>query len=163
MQNLKIIFVLLILVGCASQPEKPTWRNAYLNRKTVGVFEGVPLYPEHIEYINREVNYMCLAGIKPMLPKEFSNKQALEFCGCMSDKYFTKQQLKDGLVSIDFNPNEFVKQLKNIQNEYWAVMDDQFKSNYREIVKYPPNYYEKITADRANCIDDINYKVYTNK
>lgn len=160
---MKLILVLIIITSCASVPEKPTWRNAYLNRKPVTVFEGVPLYAEHIEYINREINYMCLAGIKPMLPKEFTNNQALDFCGCMADRYFTKQELQNGLVSIDFNPNEFVQQFKRVQNEYWAVLDDQYRNDYREIAKYPPGYYEKVTNDRANCIDDINYKVYNTK
>jgi hypothetical protein len=159
-----LMFLVLLCVatsGCSTAKHVPTWRDAYLNRKPVIVAHGVPFYPEHLEYLNRNVEYMCLAGIKPMLPPEFSNKQAIDFCGCMSDEYYTKQEMMAILLKLDYNPNNVVLVFKQIQNEYWAVMDDEFKSNYREIVKYPPGYYEKITASRAKCIDDVNYKEYT--
>lgn len=155
-----LILLCVAISGC-STIVKPTWRNAYLNRKPAIVAHGVPFYAEHIEYLNRNVEYMCLSGIKPMLPPEFSNKQAAEFCGCMNDAYYTPDQLEEILLKLDYNPNSVVLALKEIQNEYWAVMDDQSKSNYREIVKYPPGYFERITANRAKCIDDVNYNSYT--
>jgi hypothetical protein len=141
-----LILVCVAMSGCSSI-QVSTWRNAYLNRKPAIVEKGVPFYAEHIEYLNRNVAYMCLSGIKPMLPVEFTNQQAMDFCGCMTDEYYTPDQVEEILLKL--------------QNEYWAVMDDQAKSNYREIVKYPPCYYEKITASRAKCIDDVNYKEYT--
>lgn len=163
MLNKLLILVSLVLVSCSTTKPVRTWRNAYLNRKLVTVSGGVPFYAEHIEYLKREVNYMCLSGIKPMLPKTFTNAQALDFCGCMSDKYQTDDEVKQIMLNLDYNPNEVVKYIKGVQNEYWAVMDDEAKQNYREIAKYPPNYYEKIVADHANCLDDVNYKLYNAK
>lgn len=161
-----IVLWFLILIaaassGCSTAKHVPSWRDAYQNRKPAVVVQGVPVYPEHVEYLDREVNYMCLAGIKPMLPVEFSNKQASDFCSCMADKYYTPDQYRDIILKLDFNPNLIIVVLKKVQNEYWAVMDDEFKKNYREIVKYPPGYFERITQNRANCIDDVNYKEYT--
>lgn len=156
-------FLLLVAVaasGCGSTAPK-TWRDGYLNRKPAIIEQGVPFYPEHIEYLNRNVSYMCLSGIKPMLPVDFTNSQALSFCGCMFDEYYTKQQISELLLKLDYNPNHVILVFKEMQNEYWAVMDDEFKSNYREIVKYPPGYFERISANRAKCIDDVNYKEYT--
>lgn len=164
-KGLTIYFLLLACIafsGCSTTPKHiPSWRDAYQNRKPVTVVQGAPVYAEHVEYLNREVNYMCLAGIKPMLPVEFTNKQASDFCYCMTDRYYTPDQYGEILLKLDYNPNKVVLVFKEIQNEYWAVMDDDFKKNYREIVKYPPGYFERITKNRANCIDDINYKEYT--
>jgi hypothetical protein len=155
-----LILVCVAMSGC-STTVKPTWRDAYINRKPAIIEKGVPFYAEHIEYLNRNVAYMCLSGIKPMLPVEFTNQQAMDFCGCMTDEYYTPDQVEGILLKLDYNPSKVVLVFKEVQNEYWAVLDDQAKSNYREIVKYPPGYYEKITASRAKCIDDVNYKEYT--
>lgn len=160
---MKYLILILFVVSCASKPVAPkaTWRNAYLNRKPVVVQGGVPLYAEHMEYLRREVNYTCLSSLKPLLPQKLTNSEALDYCGCMLDKYYTKQELQQGLIKIDFNPTELVEMLKKTQDEIWAVLDDQFKNNYSEIAKYPPNYYERITGNSATCIEDINYRKFT--
>lgn len=155
------ILLLLFITSCSSA--SVTWRNAYLSRKPIAVFKEVPLYSEHLAYLDREVKYMCLSGIKPMLPKEFTNVQALGFCGCMGDIFYTKEEWNSGLISIDFNPNELVLMIKKTQDEFWAVLDDKFRNDYREIAKYPSGFYEKITENSTNCIDDVNYTSYNKK